>query len=252
MKYIFNLMLLLFIIGNISAVDTESYEFIDHLLSINSPGTPEVFEDAVIFTAPSEYKRVGIAFAHEGFSRVYWFRKLMVPKEEAPAKVNPDPKKALPPKIVFADSGILFYTFTIPLNMSEISYRLVIDGLWTTDPANPNKKIDLNSGLEYSVITLPVIQRNYQIQQDESGSITFRFSGPSGETVTLAGSFNGWDPFMYQMRETSPGVYNLTLSLPPGQYHYVFYHRGQRMLDPVNPQRIYTREGLAASEIRVN
>ena len=252
MKYFFNAMLLLFIIGNISAVDTESYEFIDHLLSIKGPGSPELFEDAVIFTAPSSYKRVGISFAHEGFSRVYWFRKLLVPREEVPETVNPDPKKAQPPKIVNTDSGILFYTFTVPRDMQEISYRLVIDGLWTTDPANPRKKMDLYSGIEYSVFSVPFIKRSPEMQNSETGKITFTLKAPPGETVAVAGNFNSWDPFMYQMREISPGTYTLTLPLPPGNYQYVFYHRGQRILDPENNRKAYTREGLAASEISVN
>lgn len=248
MKYIINLALLFFIIGNISAVDTESYEFIDHLLSIRAPGSPEIFEDAVIFFASSQYKRVGIAFAHEDFSEVYWFRKLMVPQESNDMEV----RRSGGPAVGFGDSGILFHTLNVPLDVSEISYRLIIDGLWTTDPNNPNKKMDLYSGLEYSVVTVPPVKRIEKTEQDSSGNVTFRFTAPPGETVTLAGSFNSWDPFMYRMRETAPGSYSLTLYLPAGLHRYVFYHRGQRLLDPINDQKSYTREGLGASEIRVN
>lgn len=252
MKYIIIPALLLFIIGNISAVDTESYEFIDHLLTITAPQSPEIFEDTVIFSASSRYKRVGISFAHEGFSQIYWFRNLLVPKEMLPESGDSEKKKVSGPVIEFADSGILFHAFTIPFGMSEISYRLVIDGLWTSDPYNPQKKIDLNSGLEYSVVAVPEILRIDQIQQDVSGKIIFKFHGPPGETIMLAGSFNAWDPYMYQMNEVSSGVYNLALSLPPGLHRYVFYHRGQRILDPMNDRKIFTREGLGASEIQVN
>ncbi len=249
MKNIFLPTLLLFIIGNICAIDTESYDFIDRLLSITAPRSPEIFEDAVIFSASSEYKRVGIAFAHEGFSKVHWFRKLMISQEDFS---DPDNEAKNGPNLSFADSGILFHALDIPFDTSEISYRLIVDGLWTCDPYNPNKKFDIHTGLEYSVLAVPLIKRDDQFQMDDSGRITFRFNGPPGEMITLAGTFNSWDPFMYQMRETSPGAYSLTLSLPPGQHHYVFYHRGQRMLDPMNNQRRYTREGLAASEIIVN
>ncbi len=252
MKYIINLALLFFIIGNISAVDTESYEFIDHLLSIRAPGSPEIFEDAVIFFASSQYKRVGIAFAHEDFSEVHWFRKLMVPQERVTAGEHREGRRSDGPTIGFGDSGILFHTLNIPLNVSEISYRLIIDGLWTTDPYNPDKKMDLYSGLEYSVLTMPPVKRIEKTEQDPSGNITFRFTAPPGETVTLAGSFNSWDPFMYRMKETVPGSYSLTLYLPPGLHRYVFYHRGQRLLDPINDRKSYTREGLGASEIVVD
>jgi hypothetical protein len=252
MKYIINLALLLFIIGNICAIDTESYEFIDQLLSITAPGSPKIVEDAVIFSASSQYKRVGISFAHEKFAKVHWFKKLMVSREEVISIETAAEEDLDGPNIGFADSGILFHTFTIPLDMSEISYRLVINGLWTSDPYNPEKKIDLQSGLEYSIISVPAIKREDRIEQNASGKTTFKYNGPPGETITIAGSFNGWDPFMYKMRESVPGIYSLTLSLPPGQYNYVFYHRGQRILDPINDQKIYTREGLAASQILIH
>ncbi len=172
----------------------------------------------------------------------------MVPREI----ISADTEKSNGPNIRYVDSGVLFHTLNIPLDVSEIAYRLIIDGLWTIDPHNPAKQIDLQSGLEYSVVAVPKIKRDDQFQTNDSGRITFTFNGPPGETVTVAGSFNSWDPFMYQLREAAPGAYSLTLSLPPGQYHYVFYHRGQRILDPVNNQKMYTREGLAASEILVN
>jgi hypothetical protein len=53
---------------------------------------------------------------------------------------------------------------------------------------------------------------------------------------------------MYELRETAPGLYALTLPLPPGTYHYVFFHRGLRILDPYNHNRAYTAEGQAATE----
>jgi hypothetical protein len=249
MKYIFLPALLLFIIGNICAVDTESYEFIDQLLSITTPQSPELFEDAVIFSASSQYKRVGISFAHEGFAKVHWFKTLMVPKESFPAEGEED---LAGPNIDFSDSGILFHILEIPFDTSEIAYRLIIDGLWTTDPYNPAKKMDLHSGMEYSFLQVPVTRREDQFLSGDSGNVTFKYQGPPGENITLAGSFNSWDPFMYKMREAAPGTYRLTLSLPPGQHHYVFYLRGQRVLDPSNNQKKYTREGLAASEIVVN
>ena len=58
MKRILILTLLIAIIGNIEAIDMESYQFINHLLTIREPGAPEIFDDGVIFTAPSVQYRV--------------------------------------------------------------------------------------------------------------------------------------------------------------------------------------------------
>jgi hypothetical protein len=248
MKKIIGLVFLGFIIGKLGAIDTESYQFIDHLLALKGPGSPEVYEDAVIFTAPSSNRRVGIAFAHEGFSKVYWFQKLMVSRNEETEEA-PNDKKLPPP---YQDSGILFYVFTIPENLRELEYRLIIDGLWTVDPLNPLRRTDQRSGIAHSMVALPEIQRPPSVLNNPPGSLSFTYSAPPGETVTVAGSFNRWDPFMYELQEKTPGVYSLTIPLPPGVYHYAFFHRGERILDPHNSSRAYTREGMSASEAVVN
>jgi hypothetical protein len=241
------LTLLIVIIGSIGALDTESYQFIDRLLTLPGPGRPELFGDGVIFTAPSSYRRVGIAFAYEGFSKIYWFRKLLSNRNEPPPQ---DPKSKKPPDI-YQDSGILFHAHTVPGHIKNLEYRLILDGLWTIDPLNPLYRLDEKSGLLHSVVALPDRQPPPTAFDGPPGSLSFRFTAPPGETVTVAGSFNGWDPFMYELQETSPGIYSLLLPLPPGTYQYVYYHRGGRFLDPNNHNRVYTKEGIPASEAAV-
>jgi hypothetical protein len=247
MKKLIPIMFLMAIIGSIGALDTESYGFIDHLLSLPSPQPPEIYEDGVLFTASSSYRKVGIAFSHEGFSRIYWFQKLLTaedPGGEPPARGNQQTPS-------YRDSGILFYVFTIPEELTEVEYRLVIDGLWTFDPLNPRSRTDPASGQLRSFIPFPKINRPFSPIDNPPGCLNFSYTAPPGETVTVAGNFNGWDPFMYELREKSPGVYSLILPLPPGVYQYAFFHRGQRVPDPHNTNRVYTREGHIASEAAV-
>ncbi|MDR2313559.1 MAG: glycogen-binding domain-containing protein [Spirochaetaceae bacterium] len=247
MKTLCGGILLTLIIGTIGAADTDSFRFIDHLLQVQAPDKPYVLEDAVIFTAPSSYRRVGVAFAHEGFSKVYWFRKLMVSNENSGPWI-----KEKPPADLYRDSGILFYIYRVPEELrGDLEYRLVIDGLWVRDPLNPHYRRDPNSGIVRSVVALPPIKRPDSPNRGPPGALTFTFYAETGETVTVAGSFNRWDPFMYELREVSPGRYTLSLPLPPGTYQYVFFYRGERRLDPNNPRRIYTREGKAANEASV-
>jgi hypothetical protein len=246
MKTIIAVTLLAFFTGSAGAADIESYQFIDRLLSLDGPGAPELYEDAVIFTAPSSHRRVGVAFAHEGFSRVYWFRKLLLPQDPA-APIPPGQKKPDP----YRDSGILFHVHPLPGKIRELEYRLIIDGLWTTDPANALSRKDSATGLAYSVIPLPAPEKTPGPLKGPPKSLSFSFKGPPGETVTVAGSFNGWDPFMYELAEGPPGLYSLTLPLPPGRYQYVFFHRGERFLDPYNFNRVYSKDGKAASEIAI-
>ena len=228
------------------AVDIESvqsHELLDRLLSMKGPGAPEIFEDMVIFTAPSDLRRVGIAFADEGFSKVHWFRQFMVSKD--PLDIRPKDKKSS----MYEDFGFSFHVHKIPEGAVEIEYRLIINGLWTTDPLNPNTRRDQVSGLSLSTISVPPLKTTPHPLNGPSGSLSFVFNGPSGETVTVAGSFNGWDPFMYELKEGPKGNYSINIPLPPGRYQYVFFHRGQRYLDPYNASRVYSREGAVASEI---
>jgi hypothetical protein len=171
----------------------------------------------------------------------------MIPNENAGPWI-----KEKPPADLYRDSGMLFYIFTIPGDLrGDLEYRLVIDGLWVRDPLNPEYRADPASGIVRSVVAIPSIKRPDSPTGGPAGTLTFTCYAPSGETVTVAGSFNNWDPYMYELRETSPGRYTLSLPLPAGTYQYTFFHRGERRLDPSNPRRVYTREGKAANEADV-
>ncbi|MDR0785933.1 MAG: glycogen-binding domain-containing protein [Treponema sp.] len=248
MKAFISTVFLVFIIGTIGALNTESYQFINHLVNLTSAGQPEVFEDGVLWTAPSLYKRVGIAFAHEGFAKVYWFKKLMTPDD------SPKPQKQEVrgvPSVAYKDSGILFFTYTVPKGIDSLEYRLVIDGLWTADPVNPNKRIN-ESGIIVSIAPLPPVKDEPAAAMEgaPSGGVVFSYKGRSGQSVYVAGSFNNWDPFMYELKENSPGSYGLTLYLPKGVYYYVFFVQGERVLDYNNFIKLY-RDGLSVNELEI-
>ena len=241
------LILLMGIIGSIGATDTESFQFIDYLKQLRTPEKPHIIEDTVVFTAPSSYRRVGIAFAHEDFGKIYWFRRFMVSSENAGPW-----RKNKPPADLYQDSGLLFFIYSIPEELKgDLEYRLVIDGLWVKDPANPDYCIDPSSGISKSVVPIPYIKRADFPNRGPEGTLNFTFYAKSGESVTVAGSFNRWDPFMYELKETSPGRYTLSLPLPPGTYQYAFFYHGERHLDQNNSVRVYTREGKAANEAAV-
>jgi hypothetical protein len=231
------------IIGNIGALDTESYEFIDRLLRTGKPVGPQVIEDGVLFSAPSSYRSVGVAFAHEDFAEIHWFQKLMMPVDQGPPLAD---KKQPPP--VYDDSGVLFFAYTPPERVRTVEYRLIVNGLWTVDPLNPLRREDPATGIFHSVVLMPEVKRPLTIADSPSGGLTFRYSAPPGETITVAGDFNGWDPFMYELPETAPGSYSLTVPLPPGTYHYIFYHRGERRTDQYRKNTVYDKHKNPVSE----
>jgi len=225
----------------------ETYELINSLMSLQKAGAPLVHEDAVIFTADSSLRRVGIAFAHESFENIYWFSTLMIAQDFFNPIILPGEKEPSP----YKDSGIQFYVYQYPSYLNELEYRMIINGLWTVDPSNPVTRRNAYTGLNYSVLRLPQRQIRPNPLDGLPDGLRFTFSGPPGEIVTVAGTFNSWDPFMYEMREGPSGFYSLTIPLPPGTYQYIFFNRGQRFIDPYNPNRVYARNGSAASEITV-
>ena len=246
MKAFITAALLIFIIGNIAAVDTDSYKFIDHLRNISKPGRPEVYEDAVLFTASSSHRRMGISFAHEGYAKVHWFRQLLIPKDTAELFAMNRPRKGVDP---YEDSGIMFHLEPIPENFRNMDYRLIVDGLWTIDPLNP-LSVSGPFGIVESRVLLPEKPKAF-LSAVQPGTYRFSYRAAPGENITVGGSFNNWDPFMYELIEASPGFYTLTLPLAPGNFQYLFFHRGEQIPDPVNSRKLYTREGRIVSEAMV-
>ncbi|MDR0668947.1 MAG: glycogen-binding domain-containing protein [Treponema sp.] len=244
----FAVVVFMFLALPLMGADLESPEFFDRLLTLPATAGPHIFEDAVIFTASSGYRRVGVALAAEGFAQVHWMRQLLLIQDPQDAPIPPGKKVPDP----YKDSGLLFYVYQVPEGLEEIEYRLVINGLWTTDPANPGSRRSEVSGLTNSLIILPHVEKSLILHENPKGGMYFSFKGPPGELVTVAGSFNGWDPFMYELREYPEGTYTLSLPLPPGTYQYLFFHRGERFLDPYNFRRAYTREGNIASEVVID
>jgi 1,4-alpha-glucan branching enzyme len=71
--------------------------------------------------------------------------------------------------------------------------------------------------------------------------VTFRF--PAGlaraaRTVSLVGSFNGWDPAVHPMWRSGDDDWTITVYLCPGRSVYLFSVDGVGWLDPADDGRI--------------
>jgi hypothetical protein len=255
-KTLGTLILLLIIIDSAGAqnmADTEySYELSEYLLTLTQSAAPIVFDGQVIFTLPSTYRSAGVAFAHENWTKIHRFRKLELPIDD----VTPFVEKSKTPRQFYHDSGIMFTVYTPPPGAAILEYRLIADGLWIADPFNRESRLDTASGVRNSLVSLdPAPFSSQEIREREGaeadGRVLFRYTAEPGAAVYLAGSFNNWDPFMYEMREQAPGRYTLALGLPPGTYQYVFFRQGEFHYDLANPQRVYLLDGKIASVLVV-
>jgi hypothetical protein len=194
------------------------------LKSIDSSQPPRMVADELVLSLkpsrPAQF--VAVRFAHESWKILH------------PYELN--------------DKGVFVLDYPVPEGVREIRYRIVVDGLWMTDPANPRTDMD-ETGVGFSVFTLESepVRTILNPKSQQGGSLTFVFSGSPGRRVALVGDFNNWDPFMDPLDETSPGSYSITLRVPPGEHWYYFFTDGRRILDRYNSMRGVDPDGMTVS-----
>ena len=66
--------------------------------------------------------------------------------------------------------------------------------------------------------------------------VLFSLEAPQGRAVSVAGSFNDWDPGVTLMPyDPVLKVYRIEVMLVPGEYEYKFVVDGEWLLDEANP-----------------
>lgn len=215
----------------VSATDTYDYDML--VSTIPGVSAPYVSGDYVVFTAKRESRYVGIAFDFEGYTKIHQFQL----------------HKSFDYEGTVTDSWF-FYVLEKPKKLESISYRLVIDGLWTTDPTNPDRRYNAEDAIMISYIPLPKVQE-VATETAPDGFTRFVCFAPTGQKIRLAGTFTNWDSWIYEMTEVSRGKYQLDLPLSSGEYYYAYYSGMSSFIDETNPLKGYTQDGRTASKIIV-
>ena len=190
---------------------------------------PELFQGSVFFTQKPKYpvRYIGIAFAHENYREVHLFER--------------------------NQKGLLFYVLPLPEGLRNVDYRIIIDGLWTTDSTNALKERDV-SGVAVSRFEVPAAVAEPKLKsptyEAKTRTAEFNVRTEPGKTISVVGSFNGWDPYMHNLDEVAPGLYTLSLKILPGTYYYYFLIDGLRKTDPLNHQIGADADGNEVSVFR--
>lgn len=201
-----------------------------HLAGLRRAEPPHVVEGHLILTAQGSYRHVGASFAHENFRTIYSFER---------------------------NAHELFVlAVPVPYETREpLKYRLVVDGIWCRDAVNPSFERDPRTGAVFSLAKVPFFSSArpgaWKILSEDGRTARFRYESDPGQYVAVVGDFNAWDPFVHELREMEPGVYELALPLPSGEHRYAFLVHGDRMPDPLNPDRLYDSSGRTVSVIRI-
>lgn len=249
MKYfrflIFSMFAVLFT-GNLSGTTVPDqknhYEYLSAKIieQLSNVSAPFVKDGRMVFTAEGKYRYAGIAFSHEGYRKIHTFERIVHKDQNGNVIVDKDGR----------EENFLFFVTEVPENTNSVEYRLIIEGLWTTDPMNPESTIDKKTGLKVSTLQVPYIDSSQRVGI-ENNRVNFVYQGEEGRNISLSGTFNNWDPFMYTLKETKPGFYEFSLPLPPGTYYYTYMDGGIRLEDKTNPDKVYTKDGRTASVIVV-
>lgn len=219
----FLLGLVLFGVSALYGQDGVSTQLHFAFIEARGPRSPFVVDGNIIFTYQQEHpaRLVAAAFAHEDFTVMHPYQRY-----------TPE-----------GGSEVFLLAYPVPPAQETLVYRIIVDGLWMEDPANSSRIVDAN-GTTLSRYKIPSEEthESYPLIGD-GGEVTFVFSSRSGMNVSVSGTFNSWDPFMYPMKETAPGEYRRTLHLAPGEYIYHFSANGSTISDPLNPRNKYDSNG---------
>ncbi len=128
---------------------------------------------------------------------------------------------------------------------NEIRYKFVVDGLYIHDTTH-DSYVDDNAGGLISLYYLTqemmeaqegVMQLQSETQQNRR--VLFRVYAPTAGYVTLVSSFNNWDSELGVMHKSENGYFEFEISLPAGEYTYLYRIDGQAMIDPENLELRY-------------
>ena len=213
--------------------EEDLFEFNNLVSKMQGVQAPYVKGNYLVFTAPHTSRYVGIAFDFEGYRQIHAYRLHNTYDFEGELT-----------------NSWFFYVLEKPKDLESISYRIVIDGLWTTDPTNANTRYDTDANLWVSQVNLPPVE----VKNTESvpqGYTRFVCFAPSGKKIRIGGSFTNWDSWIYEMKEVQRGKYQLDIPLPAGIYYYNYYSGITSFIDETNPEKGYTQDGRIASRIEV-
>jgi hypothetical protein len=197
--------------------------------TIRTMQAPTLVGDTLILTyrSPTKVRFVGARFTHELGSVLHVY------------SVN--------------EQGVFVLDYPLPAGLDRVAYRIVVDGLWMTDPSNPAVEID-ERGVEVSMYYVEIEPQRSIVNPDvKAGRATFVYRGTPGARVSLVGDFNGWDPFDPDslMEEIRSGVFTLTVDVRPGRHYYAYFAGGRKVLDDANSETVVDPDGRRVSSFTV-
>ena len=85
----------------------------------------------------------------------------------------------------------------------------------------------------------------------KSAATVFTYEAAQANQVSVAGSFNEWNPGTVIAKKDKKGKWTAKVTLAPGTYEYKFVVDGSWVIDPANSRTVYNSVGSQNSVIEV-
>jgi hypothetical protein len=219
---------LILLVGSAAAASATSPTVIDVAVrTIRTMQAPRLVGDTLLLTYRSrdQVRFVGVRFRHEQWAVLHAYA------------VN--------------ENGVFVLDYPLPAGVGRLAYRIMVDGVWMTDPSNPLVETD-ERGVAVSVFEVETEPwRSVVNPEVKAGKATFVYLGTPGTRVSLVGDFNEWDPFAELMTEERPGRFSATIAVRPGRHYYAFFAGGRKVLDEANSETGVDPDGRRVSSFTV-
>jgi 1,4-alpha-glucan branching enzyme len=150
------------------------------------------------------------------------------------------------------NNGIWYYFLGEYDKRASVRYKFNIDGIWISDPGNPEREDD-GSGSYISIAQTASHgeskQVTYRILPD--GYIEFRHYDAHASYITVAGDFNSWNPEHDIMMRGDDNIWRIRKRLAKGTHRYKFVIDGEWHVDVYNSESSSDGVGGIASKIQI-
>jgi 1,4-alpha-glucan branching enzyme len=157
-----------------------------------------------------------------------------------------------PVPMLRSDNGIWYHFLPAGTVKRDISYKFLVDGIWTPDPLNDVRQDDRMGS--YLSLAEPAVRpegKHVSWRKAGGGAIEFRLYRPSASFVSLVGDFNNWNPEDDILAKGKDGIWRLRKKLFPGLYRYQFVIDGDWLPDTFNSRSGSDNTGAVCSIIEI-
>lgn len=195
------------------------------LFDLRQAGPPLLIEDGVLFTYKPDKGLPRYVMVSGDFDN--WRRPHMMARNEH-------------------DVFMFLYSSTDErgriIDSGRYRYRLLVDGIWLEDPYNDKVTRDRNGvALSFFDVERAVYRVERNPRRVDRDTYVFYYLEPVDRYVRLVGDFNNWNPYSLPLEKNEAGIWEVEVTIPPGEHAYRFYVDGKYRNDRLGESTMYDR-----------